>query len=68
MSVATSLQSSTEASKIIEKLLELCSKIDIRKYHRILDHGLEHDEFKESLNSLETLVQNYRENTEGIFS
>ncbi|XP_013399730.1 protein misato homolog 1-like [Lingula anatina] len=57
--VMTSLQSTPTSAKCVQALLKETKKLNISKYNKFLEAGLEQDDYKECLNSLETLQENY---------
>jgi len=57
--VMTSLQSSRAAGRHVRDLLTLARKLDVRRLHKVIDAGLEADEFGEVLESLETVASCY---------
>jgi len=57
--VMTSLQSSLGAGRHLSDLLTLATKLDVRRLHRAIDAGLEPDEYKEVLESLDRVGRCY---------
>ena len=57
----TSLQSTSSAGNLLQHLLEETDRLDIKKFHKFMDAGMEEDDFKETLNSLRTIRQIYEQ-------
>lgn len=57
--VMSCIQSTKESGKMVGELYEEAKKINIKRFHRFLSTGLEEDEFKETLNELANLGENY---------
>ncbi|CAE1330132.1 Protein misato homolog 1 [Acanthosepion pharaonis] len=57
--VMSCIQSTKESGKMVGELYEEAKKINIKRFHRFLSTGLEEDEFKETLNELANLSENY---------
>ncbi|XP_064609443.1 protein misato homolog 1-like [Liolophura sinensis] len=57
--IMTSLQNSPEAGTFLQELHGEAKKINIRKHHQFLENGLEEDDFRESLEHIQTLFQCY---------
>ncbi|CAH1796416.1 unnamed protein product [Owenia fusiformis] len=55
----TSLQSNPTAATMLNKLIHEAKRLDINKYHKFKDSGLEQDDYNEMLNSLEDMASNY---------
>ncbi len=60
--VMTSLQCTQSVGDLLTKLHDYSSRLNIAKFHKYLEAGLEADEFKETLDSLKTLAENYEDN------
>ena len=60
----TSLQSTSSVGNLINNLHQHASSLDVNKFHKFTEAGLEADEFKESLDSLKSLAHNYKELTD----
>ena len=61
--VMTSLQSSRSAGRHLDDLLMLARKLDIRRLHKVIDAGLEADEYREVMESLQTVASCYETET-----
>ena len=59
MPVLTSLQSTDNVGNLLTSLHKEASRLDIKKYHKFLEAGLECDEYLEVLNNIQTLMQIY---------
>lgn len=57
------LQSSQSAGQHLTDLLTSARKLDIRRLHRVIDAGLEADEYTEVLESLQTVARCYKTET-----
>lgn len=57
--VLTSLQCSSSTQCLLQNLNKQTAKINIAKFHKFLECGLEQDDYKEILNNLENLAQAY---------
>ena len=56
----TLLQSSPSGGRHVDDLLKLARNVDIRRLHRVTDAGLETDEYREVLESLQTVANCYQ--------
>jgi len=61
--VMTSLQSSQNAGQHLNDLLTLARKLDIRRLHKVVDAGLEADEYVEVLEGLQSAARLYQTDT-----
>ena len=59
VSMMTSLQSTSAVKETLRALVEDVMKVDLKRHHRILDEGMEEDDYKESILSLRSLMDNY---------
>ncbi|XP_014775446.1 protein misato homolog 1 [Octopus bimaculoides] len=59
--VMSSLQSTKDSGEMVGMLYEEAKKVNLKRFHRFLAAGLEEDEFKECLNELANLSENYCE-------
>lgn len=57
--VMSSIQSTKDSGKMVGELYTEAKKINIKRFHRFLATGLEEDEFKETLEELINLSENY---------
>ncbi|XP_029645942.1 protein misato homolog 1 [Octopus sinensis] len=57
----SSLQSTKDSGEMVGMLYEEAKKVNLKRFHRFLAAGLEEDEFKECLNELANLSENYCE-------
>lgn len=57
--VFSSLQSTATSGNILEVLLSETAKLNIRKYHRFLESGLEQDDYVEIRENLQTVQDGY---------
>lgn len=62
--VITCLQSTQNVKPLLDHLVEESSKLDLRKYHKFLDSGLEEDEYRESVENLKLLGQCYESSSD----
>ena len=62
--IMTSLQSTNDVLPHINSMLTEVNKLNIKKFHRFLDAGLEEDDYKETLNNLESLQNCYIDNSD----
>lgn len=65
--VMTSLQSSVSAIDHIKELLNCSSKLNVKKFNKLLQSGIEEDDYKEAFHNLESLIQVYRDDLEAIY-
>ncbi len=59
MPVLTSLQSLPTTGHLLTELVKQSQRLDIKKFHGYLEGGLEPDEFKETMDSLQALAECY---------
>ena len=55
----TSLQSLPATGHLISELVKQGQRLDIHKFHGYIEGGLEPDEFKENLDSLQAMSESY---------
>ncbi|GAB1607555.1 protein misato homolog 1-like [Argonauta hians] len=55
----TSLQSCSQSGHMISQLYEEAKKVQLKRFHRFLSAGLEEEEFKDCLDELANLAENY---------
>jgi len=57
--VMTSLQSTSAIHQTLKSLLDNVKTVDVKCYHKLLGNGLEEDDYKESINNLNDMMDNY---------
>ncbi len=63
----TSLQVTSSCGILLNTLHTQAAKFNIKKFHRYLESGMEEDDYKEIMNSIQTSAHNYDTETEAIF-
>jgi len=66
--VMTSLQSSQAAGRHVSDLLAAAGKLDMRRLHRLLDAGLELEEYSDVLETLQTVARCYQTDAVDVLS
>ena len=57
----TCLQATNDVSKYVTELLNETAKYNITRFHKFLDHGLEVDSYRETLENLRQFQRRYRD-------
>ena len=60
----TSLQCTQSVGDLLNKLHDYSSRLNISKFHKYLEAGLEVDEYNETLITLKALAENYEDNSD----
>ncbi len=57
----TSLQSTSSAAELVRSLAQHAAQLDLGRLHKFTDAGLEPDELREALHSLNSVADNYQD-------
>ena len=64
----TSLQATSAVQRTLKSLLNDVKTIDVKCFHKVLGNELEEDDYKESINNLNVLMDNYIEEGQDVVS
>ena len=63
----TSMQASPSAVDLLEGLEKEARRLKPKKFNKLIESGVEEDDIEENFNSLQTLIQAYKSDTEAIY-